>query len=96
MFSLLAIGLLSDSGDYDGMVLVRLGCLMMLWGWRTHKICHATTRKINNQFYRYAQLSLSNLMSISYGHFPVVPHSYHHIPYAFRIDVQQALHIPLS
>ncbi len=40
-------------------------------------------------------MSLSKLMLVSYGHFLVVPHSYHHIPYAFQIDVQQALHIPL-
>jgi hypothetical protein len=68
-------------------MLRRLGCLMTLWGWRTHKIHHATIKKVNSQLYPYAQLSLGNLMLINYGHFPVVPHSYHHIPYAFRIDV---------
>ncbi len=77
-------------------LLGRLGCPMTFWGWETHKIYHAATRKANSQLYSYAQLSLSNLMSVSYGHFLMVPHSYHHIPYAFQIDVQQALHIPLS
>ncbi len=38
-----------------------------------------------------ASLNIINTFHLGLSH----PHSYHHIPYAFYIDVQHALHIPL-